>query len=259
MKKYIPSYRYEGGPAGNHPYLVYIFTYNEGDKLRNQLQRFPLPEERSFDLMIGDDGSTDGSLPYGLIDEFGIRGITRLERNSGLSANIKAGLDWFLQQDYQGIVMMNGNDRDDAEAIPRFIERLEKGFDYVQGSRFVAGGRHLNTPAYRYWGIRLIHAPLFSLASFKWMTDTTNGYRAFSSRFLRSLEDLIFQECFQKYEIEQYLAWKAIRMGTRVCEIPVSRVYPQNTRGSSFTKIAPGIGWYEMLKPLFCLLFRLYK
>jgi glycosyltransferase involved in cell wall biosynthesis len=256
--KQVPAYRYEESASQGHSYLVCIFVYNEGTKLAAQLSRFPLPEKRNFDVVIGDDGSSDGSTPSDLIARFALRGIVRLEKNQGLSANIKAGLDWALKQNYKGLVMINGNDRDDPEAISRFIEKLEEGFDYVQGSRFLPGGRHQNTPSYRYWAIRLVHAPIFSLASLKWMTDTTNGYRAFSASFLKSLGDLIFQERFQKYEIEQYLAWKAIRTGKKVCEIPVSRRYPENLRGSSFTKISPGIGWYQMLKPLLCLLFRLY-
>lgn len=254
----ISSYRYEGTDAQTHPYLVCIFVYNEGPKLVSQLSRFPPPEKRDFDIVIGDDGSSDESVSSDLIARFGLRGIIRLERNEGLSTNIKAGLDWELKQNYKGVVMMNGNDRDDPEAISRFIRKLEEGFDYVQGSRFLPGGRHHHTPSYRYWAIRFIHAPLFSLASLKWMTDTTNGYRAFSNSFLKSLGNLVFQERFRKYEIEQYLAWKAIRMGKKACEIPVSRCYPENVRGSSFTKISPGVGWYQMLKPLLCLLFRLY-
>ena len=41
-----------------------------------------------------------------------------------------------------------------------------------------------NTPWERYWAVRLIHAPLISLAAGFHYTDTTNGFRAYSRRLL---------------------------------------------------------------------------
>ena len=145
-----------------HPFLLFIFVYNEGEKLSRQLSKIPPIHLRGFDIMIGDDGSTDDSITSDLLDRFHVRGVIRLPQNMGLSANIKAGLSWYLQESqYRGLIMMNGNDRDDPEALPRFIHALEEGYDYVQGSRFMKGGKEENTPAIRYWGIRLLHAPYF--------------------------------------------------------------------------------------------------
>ena len=254
----VPPYRFEDGRPARHPWLVYIFAFNEGAKLENQLSRFPAPEARGYDIMLGDDGSSDGSTPAALIARFGLRGITRLERNRGLSPNIKAGMDWTLRQDYKGVVLMNGNDRDGVESVPAFLGKLQEGFGYVQGSRFASGGLHENTPGYRFWAIRLLHAPLFSLAAGRRFTDTTNGYRAFSIEALRAMGEGLFSDAFQKYEVEQYMAWKAVRLGWRSCEVPVARRYPADTKGQPFSKIRPGIGWWEMIKPLLMLLTRSY-
>lgn len=259
MSKDIPAYRYEPGPLGKHPYLVLTFAFNEGEKLKRQLAKFPPPEERQYDLMLSDDGSTDGSTPSSYISEFGLRGITRLQKNMGLSPNIKAALDWYLTQSYEGVILMNGNDRDGVGAIPRFINKFKEGYDYIQGSRFLPGGEHINTPRYRHLAIRLIHAPLFSLAARRWMTDTTNGFRGFSTSAVGKMGDGLFSDRFQKYEIEQYMAWKAVRLGLKVSEIPVTRRYPSNKLGPNYSKIAPGIGWYYMIKPLVLLLLRVYR
>ena len=89
------------------------------------------------------------------------------------------------------------------------------------------------------------------------MTDTTNGYRAFSMAFLRDRRVEPFQPAFVKYEVEQYLAWKAIRLGYRAKEIPVARVY---SPGGFTSHIRPGGGgWMDMLRPLIMLLFRKYR
>ena len=238
-----------------HRHVVCIFAFNERPLLTQLLDKFPPPQARNFDLMLGDDGSTDGTAAADLVAKYGIRGVTRLKRNSGLSQNIMVAIRWLSSQNYQGAIFMNGNNRDGPDAIPEFIRKLDEGCGYVQGSRFVAGGRQVNTPWIRYLAIRLLHAPLFSLASLKWMTDTTNGFRAFSTAFLNDPRVDAFQPAFVKYEIEQYLGWKAIRLGYRVTEIGVSRIYPV---GQFTSHIRPGWGWVSMFKPLIMLLFRRY-
>ncbi len=260
-KKDIPQFEAKVYASSQHRYAVFIFFFNEGPKLASQLAKFP-ESNRCYDILMGDDGSNDSCLTEGMIHQHGIRARIRLLRNMGLSANIKAGLHWLLEDgSYDGVIMMNGNDKDDVVAIPEFITKLDQGYDYIQGSRFLPGGEAANTPLVRYWAIRLVHAPLFSLAARRWMSDTTNGYRAFSTRFLRDQRMRIFQEAFQKYEVEQYLAWKALRLGFKSCEIPVARRYPPQTQrtGSSFTKIKPGIGYWHMIKPLLMINLNLYR
>jgi glycosyltransferase involved in cell wall biosynthesis len=260
----IPDYDVElFGSAEMHSDLVFIFAFNEGTKIEAQLKRFPSPEQRLYDIMIGDDGSTDGSLNPEMLKQYGVRGIVSLESNSGLSTNIRAGLHWFIESSsYRSVIMMNGNNKDDPAAIPRFQEKIQSGYDYIQGSRFLPGGSMQNTPAIRHLAIRALHAPLFSLAARRWISDTTNGYRAFSRSFLTSQNVYPFQASFCHYEIEQYLAWKALRLERSCCEISVARDYPDPTQlksGVSITKIKPGYGYYLMLKPLLALLLKWYR
>lgn len=239
-----------------HRHVLYIFAFNERRLLTKMLDQLPPLAERQFDLMIGDDGSTDGTAAPDLLEQYGVRGVTDPKKNGGLSENIKVAIRWLYTQPYSGVIMINGNNRDNPAAIPEFIRWLDQGYGYVQGSRFQPGGQAVNTPPIRYWAIRLLHAPLFSLASLKWMTDTTNGFRAFSLAFLRDPRVHPFQPEFVKYEIEQYLGWKAIRLGYPATEIPVARIYPV---GSYSSHIRPGWGWVSMLKPLIMLLLRRYR
>jgi glycosyltransferase involved in cell wall biosynthesis len=253
----VPEYEVFLRTEARHPYVVYIFAFNERRRLAQQLDRFPKDSERGFDIMVGDDGSTDGTGGSDLLEQCAVRGASRLKRNGGLSQNIKVALHWLYGQNYKGVILMNGNNRDDPSTVPGFIRALDDGYGYVQGSRFRAGGKHENTPWIRLLAIRLLHAPLFSLASLKWMTDTTNGYRAFSTAFLRDPRVEPFQPAFVKYEIEQYLAWKAIRLGYRAKEIPVARVY---SPGGFTSHISSGWGgWKDMLRPLIMLLLRRYR
>jgi len=142
---------------------------------------------------------------------------------------------WCLRQGYKGVITIDGNDKDGVDAIPRFVAALKDGVDYVQGSRFIPGGQAINTPAARYWGIKLLHAPLLSIASWQRYTDTTNGFRAYSPKLLSDPRMAVFRDLLAGYEMHYYLAYRAARLGYAIREIPVLRAYPPT--GKTPTKI----------------------
>ena len=135
-----------------------------------------------------------------------------------------------MERGYRGIITIDGNNKDSIEDVPRFVEKLEAGYDLIQGSRFVKGGRAVNTPFIRTVSVRLIHAPVISLTAGYHFTDTTNGYRAYSARYLRDERVAPLRDIFMTYELLAYLSVRASRLGYRVCEIPVTRVYPAGSR-----------------------------
>jgi len=152
-----------------------------------------------------------------------------------------------LDEGYLGVVTIDGNDKDDPEAIPRFIKALSEGIDFVQASRFLSGGVAENTPKSRDFAIRLIHAPLLSLASgFKW-TDTTQGFRAYSARLLASPELAIFRDVFISYELLAHLSYKAPKLGFKCVELATIRRYP---KGEVPTKISAFRGNLAVFKVL---------
>lgn len=63
--------------------------------------------------------------------------------------------------------------------------KLEEGYDFIQGSRFIKGGKAINTPIIRYLSVKLLHAPVISLTAKHRFTDTTNAYRAYSMKYLK--------------------------------------------------------------------------
>ena len=145
-------------------------------------------------------------------------------------------------------MVVDGNNKDDTSAIPRFVAALDDGFDHVQGSRYVPGGRAINTPALRHWAVKLMHAPLIAWAAGFRYTDTTNGFRAYSRRLL--LDDRVqpFREVFQAYELHYHLAIRAARLGFRVVEVPVTRAYPVGAPAP--TKISPVRGNWLVMQTL---------
>lgn len=108
----------------------------------------------------------------------------------------------------------------------QFVAKLREGYDYVQGSRYAPGGIAENTPLERTIGNRLIHPPILSLAGRHWFTDTTNGFRAYSRRYLTDPRVQPFREVFFAYELLFYLTARAGQLGYRVCELGVRRSDP---------------------------------
>ncbi|MFZ9595460.1 MAG: glycosyltransferase family 2 protein [Bdellovibrionia bacterium] len=208
-------------------YCVVIPVINEGERIKSLLKRMEvLRISECSDIILVDGGSTDGSLEVQSLQRLAVRGLVVKRGPGKLSAQLRCAYAFALDQGYEGIVTIDGNDKDDPEAIPRFLIALDEGVDFVQASRFIQGGVAENTPRSRDFAIRYIHAPCLSWASgFKW-TDTTQGFRAYSRRILLDPQVAPFRDIFLSYELLAYLSYKAPKLGYRCMEIPTIRRYP---------------------------------
>ncbi|MDP1639239.1 MAG: glycosyltransferase family 2 protein [Candidatus Nitrotoga sp.] len=232
-----------------HPWCAVIPVINEGERIKSLLNRMALFKIDSFaDIIIVDGGSSDGSLALELLQANGVRGLILKTGPGKLSAQLRCVYAFALDQGYEGIVTIDGNDKDDPEAIPRFIDALKQGVDFVQASRFIAGGVAENTPRSRDFAIRFIHAPMLSIFSgFHW-TDTTQGFRAYSRKMLLDTKIAPFRDVFMTYELLAYLSYRAPRLGYQCIELPTTRRYP---KGEVPTKISSVKGNLTVLQVLF--------
>jgi dolichol-phosphate mannosyltransferase len=223
--------------------LAATFAFNEGEKIRRTLARHPA--DRSYDLLVHDDGSTDGSLDT--VDARVI--VLRTKENRGIGAAMKRVFQYALDQEYDVLAIQAGNDKDDPLEIPALLAPLERDTaDFVQGSRYLGGGGFGNMPKYRVFGTRVIHPLIFSIASGKRVTESTNGFRAFRTALLRDPRIDWRQTWLDRYELEPYLMLKAIALGYRHVEVPVTKVYPPRAQG--YTKMRPFIDWWSIVRPV---------
>jgi glycosyltransferase involved in cell wall biosynthesis len=243
----VPEHERHVFAAKRHRYCVAVFCINEGERVRSQLRTMaPLADQ--VDIIVADGGSTDGSLALDSLNDFRLRALLVKRGPGRLSAQMRMAFAFALDEGYDGIVVIDGNGKDDVSAIPRFVALLEQGYDHVQGSRYVAGGRGINTPLSRTLAVRLLHAPLISLAAGRRFTDTTNGFRAYSRRLLTDARVQPLRDVFVGYELHYYLAIRAARLGFRTIEAPVTRRYPPE--GKTPTKISPIRGNLLVLRTL---------
>lgn len=240
-----------------YPYCVVIPVINEGERIKSLLRRMEANRIPAIaDIIIVDGGSTDDSLKLDALRRLGVRGLVVKKGPGKLSAQLRCAYAFALDQGYKGIITIDGNDKDDPEVIPQFIEALDNGVDFAQASRFLPGGVAVNTPKSRDFAIRYIHAPCLSLASgFKW-TDTTQGFRAYSRELLLSPDIQVFRDVFSSYEILAYLSYRTPKLKLICLEIPSSRRYPE---GDVPTKISSIKGNLSVLLILFKACLGLYN
>ena len=223
--------------------LAATFAFNEGEKIKRTLARHPA--DRAYDLLVVDDGSTDGALD--VVDSRVM--ILRNETNRGIGASMKQVFQYALDHNYDALVIQAGNDKDDPLEIPALIAPLAaNAADLVQGSRYLSGGGFGNMPRYRVLGTRIIHPLVFSIAARKRVTDSTNGFRALRTAILRDPRVDWRQPWLDRYELEPYVLMKAIRLGFRHLEVPVTKIYPRHELG--YTKMRPFVDWWSILRPV---------
>ncbi|OEE68518.1 glycosyl transferase family 2 [Enterovibrio norvegicus] len=244
----VPEYVEVFNLGKKRKYCVVIFVINEGDKLLSQLSRMKSADINA-DIVLADGGSTDGSTKPSLLQSFGVSSLLVKTGPGKLGSQMRMAFSWAISNGYEGVVVIDGNNKDSVENVNDFIVQLENGFDHIQGSRFIPGGKAINTPKSRLLGLKLLHVPLMRLASGFKYTDTTNGFRAYSKKFLSSPSVSVFRSVFEGYELHYYLALKAPKLGFKCIEIPVTRTYPKT--GKTPTKISPIKGNLGVINKLF--------
>lgn len=257
-RKGVPKYIVNEFAKKKKDYVVLIPIINEGERIHRELYR-ALKAEVSYyaDIVICDGGSTDGSTDESKLRKLKVNTLLVKDDEGKQGAQLRMGFDWALNRGYKGIITVDGNNKDSIEDVPQFIEKLEEGYDLVQGSRFIEGGVAIRTPFSRWIAVKFIHAPIISLTARQKFTDTTNAYRAYSRAYLEDERVAPLRDVFMTYELLAYLSVRATQLGYKACEIPVKRVYPK--AGKTPTKISAVRGNYELFSILFKNMFGYYN
>lgn len=239
-------------------YCVLIPIINEKGQIEKELERaFNAEVYRVADIVICDGGSTDGCTDHDELKKFKVNTLLVKEDKGKQGAQLRMGFSWAIKRGYKGFITIDGNNKDSIEDVPRFIEKLNEGYAFIQGSRFVKGGQAINTPLSRTIAVKLIHAPVISMTAHKRYTDTTNAYRGYSSEYITDPRVDIFRDIFDTYELLAYLSVRADQLKMKTCEIPVTRAYPKT--GNTPTKIHGFSGNWLLFKILIQNAFGKFK
>ena len=228
--------------------LACPIAFNEEKKIESVFRRFQGVTSVDEVLLI-DDASTDGT--RAAAERMGIKVFTQPKRQ-GVGAGIRTAIRYARENNFDILVVLAGNDKDRPSEINRLVDPIaHEGYDFVQGSRYLAGGNYGQMPLYRQVSTRFIHPLLFSLISGRRITDSTNGFRAFRISVFQDQRINIDQDWLNQYELEPYIFYKFIKLGYKVKEAPVTKIYPPKSLG--YTKMKPITGWWSILRPIFLL------
>lgn len=253
----VPKYEKKEYKHKKNRYCLCIPIINEGKRIEKELEvakKYNI--DKLVDIIICDGGSTDGSTDDAKLKKLGVNTLLVKKDVGKQGAQFRMGFSYALERGYDGIITIDGNNKDSIEDVPKFVQMLDEGYDFIQGSRFIKGGQAINTPFIRNVSVRLLHAPVISLTAGEKFTDTTNAYRAYSKKYLAHPKVQPFRKVFDTYELLAYLSVRASQLGLKTCEVPVRREYPK--KGKTPTKISPLKGNYELLKILFKNAFGIY-
>jgi dolichol-phosphate mannosyltransferase len=208
--------------------LVIIPTYNESDNVERVVARLhaTLPEAHA---LIVDDASPDGTgkIADAMAESDDRVSVLHRPGKAGLGAAYVAGFDRGLERGYDVLVEMDADGSHAPEQLPRLLAALSSA-DLVLGSRWVRGGAVVNWPRRRELLSR--GANLYSrLALGIGVHDSTGGYRAYRRQVLESIDYAAATS--QGYCFQVDLAWRALRGGFRVTEVPIT--FADRERGES--------------------------
>jgi dolichol-phosphate mannosyltransferase len=174
------------------------------------------------DVLIVDDNSPDGT--GDVADELAASDpavhVLHRPRKEGLGAAYVAGFQWGLARDYQVLVEMDADGSHQPEQLPALLSALQNA-DLVLGSRWVKGGSVSDWPATR-MALSRGGNTYVRISLGLGLRDATGGFRAFRRDLLESID--LDGVASQGYCFQVDLAWRAVRLGATVVEVPIAFV-----------------------------------
>lgn len=218
------------------PVLVICPTYNEVDSVTRHLEAV-LSQPVRADVLVVDDLSPDGTGAAVRAVAAAYPGRVELVERSGrrgLGRAYVAGFERALSTGgYDVIVQMDVDGSHDPRSLPQIVSGTADA-DLVLGSRYVPGGQVQDWPWHRRtlsrWGNRYAQMVL-GLGEH----DLTGGFKAWRVSLLQRLDVTTLRAEGYAFQIET--TYKALRLGARVVEVPIT--FRDRTHGES--KMHPGI------------------
>lgn len=226
-----------------------IPVYGENESIISVLKRFPRGEVDTLCLVVDVPTRRVMVEIRQAAERTGVTThILKHGKRVGVGLSILEGLDYLRSSGHTVAVVMAGNGKDDPTEIGRLVRPVAAGqADYVQGSRYLAGGRTVRMPLVRKVFNRG-YPKIWALLTGKNVTDVTNGFRCYRLSILDDRRIDLRQAWLSGYSLEYYLHYKVLSLGYRVEEVPVSKTYPFGHKGG-YSKIQPLMDWWPIISP----------
>ncbi|MBI2050283.1 MAG: glycosyltransferase family 2 protein [Parcubacteria group bacterium] len=220
--------------------LVVVPAYHESRKIFGVVRSV---RELGYGVLVVDDASLDATA-----DEARRAGAAVLRHfvNRGYGAALETGNQYALGHGYDIVVHFDGDGQHDAGEIARVIGPIQAGeADVVVGSRFLRG--NASTPFVRKVLIKIAIIFTWAFSGIR-LTDSHNGFRAFSARALEAIDCRQDGMSYASEVIDQIA-----EHGLSVCEVPVTIAYTDYSKAkgeSNIKKVLLGVRflWGKVIK-----------
>lgn len=238
---------------GEKPRVLCIApAWNEGGRIARVVRS--IPHEMVELTLVVDDGSTDDT---GQKAQAAGAHVIRNETNRGVGAAIRLGIDYAIEHGFDIVVVVSGGGKTPPEQIPGLLRPIVRGnAEVVQGSRFMEGSEFLRAPLHRRIGTRA-YTFLFSFFARRYVTDASSGFRAIRVSIFADKRINLWQSWLDRYELEPYLLFKALKLGHRVVEAPITIKYPLKVDKQGYTRMRVFVDWWRIFRPVLFLAFRI--
>lgn len=167
----------------------------------------------SGEVLIADNGSTDGSLEIAVQEGARVVNVPRKGYGNALRGGIEAARG-------RWIIMGDSDDSYDFSKISGFVEKFRQGYELVMGCRLPVGGGHI-APGAMPWKNRWIGNPSLSFIGRLFFRcpahDFHCGLRGFTKDSFAKME---LQTTGMEFASEMII--KATLKGLRITEVPIT-------------------------------------
>ena len=218
--------------------IIILPAYNQEKNIAGLIQEV---KKYVSKVIVVTDGSTDRTAE--VATKLGVI-VPEPINKRGKGNAVTRGIELSKSLEPNIVVFMDSDGQHNPKEIPKLIKPLlEEDYDMVIGSRFLGS---IKTSGVNKLGNHLLNL-LHFLITFRWVTDTESGFRAFKANKLYSLDIKA-----PHYELESDVLLEAIKKKLKIKEVPITIVKKEKgitlLDGFRIAKFSIGKGLKDILK-----------
>jgi len=211
--------------------LVIIPTYNEKENIE-KIIKATFSQEKSFDILIVDDNSPDGTstIVKELQKEYPENLFLEIrKKKDGLGRAYIHGFKWALKRNYEYIIEMDADFSHNPKDLVRLYRKcVDEGAELSIGSRYSQGVNVVN------WPMKRVLLSYFASKYVQFVTgmpfhDTTAGFVCYNRKVLETIQ--LDKIKFVGYAFQIEMKFKAWKHGFNIQEVSV--IFTDRTLGES--------------------------
>ena len=219
-------------------------AYNEAKNIEKVLKKLKILK---IEAVVVDDGSKDKTYE---IAKKHAKFVLRHERNKGKAEAIKTGLKFLLKNlRFDVVAILDADNAYDPLEIPKFVERIEKGYDFVMGFR------DWREVPFRHKLGNLVWRKTFNTLFGTKLLDTNCGFVAMNKKVAKKLKNLIYGG----YILENAMLIKMLKEGFKIAQVPVKVNYEKKRDVLSGVRMVLGVFIFILVKGISFRIEKFFK